>query len=392
MFNAANVTLINLFIITHLLFTLLARCACVFVYIKLFFRWLPKGIRIKQINMHCKVKENATETFGWESNKYNKSTHNIDSSCDIPNAYHINQSRNKTSSVMKRHKAIMNKTENTNTSVPLNDKNVEPTTARAGIRVSRSNFHNKLSGCSKQRTKFEKIKSAIYICVRCHADFSTFDALNNHLQLPDSCQKPLVLCPICNKTFASISNRNTHLNTHKEKLRHACTECGKEFSTAIALQVHLEYFHTEYFDATPSGFSCKLCAEVGRTKQAILQHINKNHLHVTTFLCDKCGKCFWNKSSLKAHVSIHSDVKAFMCQICSKAFKLKSSLRAHIRTHSQERKFVCDECGKTFKKHFTLTEHKKVHAGFFPFLCNVCNKAFVSKSSCNAHVKNHKSE
>lgn len=245
------------------------------------------------------------------------------------------------------------------------------------------------SHLSLKNTKFEKIKSTTYICIVCNESFSSFDALSKHIERPIPCSKAAVSCPVCNKTFINKSRRNAHLNTHKKKIMHPCGKCGKQFTNTAALQLHLECFHTNYFDATPSGFSCKFCTEHGPSKQAILQHINKCHMHVTTLLCDKCGKSCFNESSLKSHILIHSNVKPFMCQICSKSFKLQNSLKAHILTHSEERRFICDECGKTFKKNFTLMEHKKYHAGFFPFICNICDKRFVSKSSYNGHIKNH---
>lgn len=242
----------------------------------------------------------------------------------------------------------------------------------------------------KQEHKTVKIRSTIFVCVLCYQKFPSFDELESHMKSSASCQRTPIACSICGKTFVNRSRCKAHVaNAHGEKPKFPCNKCEKSFSNSIALQAHLETLHTEYFDATKDGFSCKMCEETTQTKPLILHHINTKHLHITTLLCDMCGKSFMNESGLRAHLLTHNDDKPFMCQICSKSFKLLSTLKAHIKTHSEEKRYVCDECGKTFKKNCTLLEHKKHHAGEFSFECNICSKKFVSKSACNSHIKTH---
>lgn len=172
--------------------------------------------------------------------------------------------------------------------------------------------------------------------------------------------------------------------------RYACDICIKHFPHPISLKVHKSQYHTKYFDLTPEDdFKCKTCSHRAKNKQLILKHINKQHLHVTTFLCDICGKSFLTEKNLKAHIPIHNESKDYMCQICPKNFKMESGLRAHLRTHREDRRFTCNECGKAFKKNYSLLEHKKAHQGFFPFRCNACGKRFVSQAVLNSHVKRH---
>lgn len=242
----------------------------------------------------------------------------------------------------------------------------------------------------RKHSSFMTVKAASYVCVMCAESFSSFEILSEHMKNQISCRRETsVVCPICDKTFKNRSRCNAHLNTHKEKPKYPCKKCGREFSNTIALQAHSETMHTQYFDATLNSFACKLCSKEVPTKQLIMHHINTSHFHVSTFLCDICGKSFWKESSLRAHRFTHSDTKPYMCQICLKSFKLKNSLRSHINTHNQERQFVCEECGKTFKKNSTLIEHKRHHSGEFPFRCDVCCKKFVSKSAQNTHMKSH---
>lgn len=214
---------------------------------------------------------------------------------------------------------------------------------------------------NQKHNDFIKIKSTTYLCVMCCSKFPDLKSLTNHISEETPCYVIKVPCPVCGKEFPNKSRCTSHMQSHKEKQKYFCDKCGKMFNTTISLSAHLEIMHTEYFDAIGDRFQCKLCDHIAETKQQVLQHININHLHLSTFLCDICGKIFTNETGLKVHIMIHRDTKPYLCQICSKAFKIQSSLRAHIKTHSQEKRFVCDQCGKSFKRNCTLRDHKKSH-------------------------------
>lgn len=241
----------------------------------------------------------------------------------------------------------------------------------------------------RSKREYIKIKSTNYMCVMCNEKFASFELLNSHMKNTTPCRIVVITCPLCGKEFPNKSRCTAHMQTHKEKPRYPCDKCGKVFANRITRQIHTEMNHTEYYDAMDGGYRCKMCEHRTVSKQLVLQHINLNHLHVSTFLCDVCGKSFLNEGGLRAHIMTHRDTKPFLCQICSKAFKMQSSLRAHIKTHDHEKRFVCEECGKSFKKNATLAEHKKYHAGDFSHPCNWCHKRFVSRSLLNTHMKNH---
>ena len=82
--------------------------------------------------------------------------------------------------------------------------------------------------------------------------------------------------------------------------------------------------------------------------------------------CDKCGKSFANKSTLKAHVDVvHEGKRSQKCEECNKIFTQKSDLKKHIKhVHRDIRDHKCDECNKAFHKKSHLNEHiKTVHRG-----------------------------
>ena len=71
--------------------------------------------------------------------------------------------------------------------------------------------------------------------------------------------------------------------------------------------------------------------------------------------CDKCGKQFSQKSSLKRHIqSLHERVK-YSCDNCNKEFTLKDALKKHIQSIHERIKHSCLECGKEFSQHVKST-------------------------------------
>lgn len=128
----------------------------------------------------------------------------------------------------------------------------------------------------------------------------------------------------------------------KNGLIHACTECGRKFSTVEKLQKH-----------------------------AIDHEKERN-------VCGDCGKCFSSVGSLSRHQKIHSEEKAFKCDICGKGFTQKGSLQRHLLVHQADRPFACDDCDKAFSQKHLLTEHvTKAHsdnAVLYLFRCHECPK------------------
>jgi len=107
------------------------------------------------------------------------------------------------------------------------------------------------------------------------------------------------------------------------------------------------------------------------------------------YTCDKCGKQFTKKQSLKDHDLIHLDIKPFKCSLCLKSFRHKQYLNVHEKIHKNERNFVCNLCDKRFPASSDLTKHMAVHTGSRPHSCDLCVKSFSRKNDLMRHILIH---
>ena len=109
--------------------------------------------------------------------------------------------------------------------------------------------------------------------------------------------------------------------------------------------------------------------------------------------CGECGKPFSSASSLSLHIrSVHNKVK-YPCGKCSKQFTQKIGLKLHIQSAHEGGKYACDQCGKQFTYPGALRRHvRSVYEGvpctMFP--CCECGRVFEYSWVLRRHAKKHK--
>ena len=101
-------------------------------------------------------------------------------------------------------------------------------------------------------------------------------------------------------------------------------------------------------------------------------------------VCDTCGKTFFRKEYLLAHIKTHGDKKE-----CSKCGIRVFHIDKHVcKDERQDAQFPCDVCGKYFRERRYLQEHVKyTHIKAVLFDCKNCGKSFKNRSSRFNHSR-----
>ena len=130
-----------------------------------------------------------------------------------------------------------------------------------------------------------------------------------------------------------IQNIDRHRKDEHNCGHRACHVCGKQFSSQVGFDYHIENTHGN------GSFPCENCGEIYKTK-ALEDHGNRKHLE-KTFVCDKCGAKCHNKFSVKRHKKCHGQECPFPCNLCDKKCRDKDQLKEHMFKHNGERPYRC---------------------------------------------------
>lgn len=73
--------------------------------------------------------------------------------------------------------------------------------------------------------------------------------------------------------------------------------------------------------------------------------------------CNKCGKVFASKFTLRAHRKIHN--RKFPCKHCTRSYLRLEDMRAHmVKKHFM---FICDHCDYITEEYADLKTHQQTH-------------------------------
>lgn len=233
-----------------------------------------------------------------------------------------------------------------------------------------------------------------------------------------------VCCDICDREFATIDERNGHIEEHFKQIE--CPICSRKFVGDRAFEYHTSSGKCKGADAKLELFRCSLCNEkvfdskdtlnnhmrtehkcsvvngrlhcdechrtFGKIKY-LRKHIRELHDKATPFHCKTCGKKFNRKANLIEHELIHDGKYLADCKTCGKSYRTPSALRLHERTHTGEKPYSCDLCEKSYAYNTDLKRHKRSAHGIFgtPHPCKLCDKIFYEPKLLRNHTaKAHK--
>lgn len=101
--------------------------------------------------------------------------------------------------------------------------------------------------------------------------------------------------------------------------------------------------------------------DCSRCSKAILkiyyrQHMERVHLDIKNFTCDRCGRQFYLFSSLEDHMNQHLNIRPFPCpRNCGLFFTNKTSRKKHVTViHTTNSEYVCEHCALKFNARHKL--------------------------------------
>ena len=142
----------------------------------------------------------------------------------------------------------------------------------------------------------------------------------------------MICCQLCGYSTKFQSWFKRHLLTHDDVRTIICNECGSQFKTTSAYNLH----------------------------------VREKHGTNNTNVCQTCGLAFTQRRALERHLLCHSDDKPIACTHCGYRCKRKQDLDRHLRTmHS---------AGKARRK-----RHEEFLAGFFRTLQITFTREFTVK-------------
>ncbi|CAH8657765.1 unnamed protein product [Dicrocoelium dendriticum] len=173
--------------------------------------------------------------------------------------------------------------------------------------------------------------------------------------------------------------------SERDQRAHVCNYCGKSFSRADILRIHLRSVHRNRHP------HLREYCEKSFSQQSNLQsHVDSVHLNQRSHNCVYCEKRFTRKFHLQTHVnSVHLKQRPYTCELCGKSFVVKDCMRRHFKfVHLKERPHKCKHCEKTFPLMSKLRIHEKsVHLKLRPYACTQCSKSFALKGNMRKHLE-----
>ncbi|KAJ8708162.1 hypothetical protein PYW08_010528 [Mythimna loreyi] len=244
-----------------------------------------------------------------------------------------------------------------------------------------SHYKVKCKFCHKLIVKSELLdhykmdhEESLLKCLKCEL-FYPLHTHQSHTEVCRQIKEDKQQCLMCLKTFTE-----NELKSHICK--YSCPECAE------VPCMHYKYLksYREQILNNADKTKCVDCDYVCKSKEALLEHINRDHLNHHPYTCDKCGKQFYSKIVLGAHIlRLHED--SFVCQFCDSEFRNINNYEIHVESCEDiKREFACENCPASFDFLDSLTNHMKRRHSTNIFPCGVCNKVFLKYSQRKEHV------
>ncbi|KAG7312913.1 hypothetical protein JYU34_001311 [Plutella xylostella] len=233
-------------------------------------------------------------------------------------------------------------------------------------------------------------------CGDCDESMDCFKTFVDHIRKHRPYLKQF--CEYCNHKFEP-GQESAHIDTHFEGLQKSCDGCGLILPDFGELQNHIAKYDSPMPKTVPfkkkerpvttEDLTCRICNHVSKCVRRFQNHLKLHTERKRDHTCDKCGKAFYTKSSLTAHLIIHSNTNSWVCEVCKRSFLTIIRLKKHVKTHYADKPFECAVCKRTFRLKEQLKNHSIMHTDEMPFRCQFCDKCFRHKNVLKTHENQH---
>ncbi|XP_060520870.1 zinc finger protein 91-like [Cylas formicarius] len=235
----------------------------------------------------------------------------------------------------------------------------------------------------------------MYVCNNCSAECQSLDEIEKHVETHEEKYE----CYVCKEVMYGPMNYSTHAQKHREDKMYPCPWCQYMAHKKEAMHVHINRLHLQLYD-----FQCNKCGKCFNDALSFKEHDNV-HAGVKPFGCVVCNKHFFYSRYLLSHQMRGHTVRVFdrdsktQCNVCSKIFAREDTLEKHyaakhmtVRTGPYEKKHLCDVCGQGFSRPDKLKIHYRKHTGEKPYSCIYCSKSFIKRDYLVMHERIHSGE
>ena len=162
-------------------------------------------------------------------------------------------------------------------------------------------------------------------------------------------------CNFCRYETDRKNDWENHCNIHTG-LKFPCGSCHKEFSSSKNRTTHFKLVHLKQKRALCPVDKCNFsCNDFGIMKV----HQYDDHGIGVEARCKDCNKKFGNFRVYERHIQACNLPKDKECPVCKKAYKSAERLSTHMDVaHKGSPKMICDKCGKIFTSKDSLRVHK----------------------------------
>ena len=162
-------------------------------------------------------------------------------------------------------------------------------------------------------------------------------------------------CKFCTYQTDCKNDWENHCNIHTG-LKFPCGSCHKEFSSTKNRTTHFKLVHLKQKRALCPVDKCNFsCNDFGIMKV----HQYDDHGIGVEARCKDCNKKFGNFRVYERHIQACNLPKDKECPVCKKAYKSAERLSTHMDVaHKGSPKMICDKCGKIFTSKDSLRVHK----------------------------------